>query len=380
MKTIMTATSALLLVASLFCGTAHAQQERVLAASEESLAEQIHLVKSRQDKFKLFLNTQAALSRTQAGEEIPKAAFEVRQLRIEAKGQINPWLSYHWRQRLNRHNDGTNTIDNLSASVDVAGIGLALSDRWSLFLGRQAVAYGGIEYDLNPIEVYEYADMLEYLPAFLTGAKVAYSLTPNHQFQLQAVNSRIHSFESNYPQARAMGVEEAMFPFIYSLNWNGAFGRHFKTRYSVSYSPQTERHNAYVVALGHEFSVGNFGGYFDLMYSFEGLNRKRFVPIRENEHNLSYILKLHYRLTDRWNIFAKGMYEGQGEIKDNREAGDWRISMGILGGVEFYPNRDNNLRFFATYVGRTSERKFEAKSDPFRHRVSVGFVYQLPMF
>ncbi|MDO4789552.1 MAG: porin [Porphyromonas sp.] len=380
MKTITTATSVFLLATSLLCGTAHAQQNRSIAASEESLAEQIQLVKTRQDKFKLYLNTQAAVSRYRVMDQAPTAAFEIRQLRIEAKGQINPWLSYHWRQRLNRHNEGTNTMDNLSASVDIAGIGVALSDRWSLFLGRQAVAYGGIEYDLNPIEVYEYADMLEYIPAFLTGAKVAYRPNPEHQFQFQVLNSRIKPYHLVYPQAQTLKIEESMFPFIYSLNWNGAFGSFLKTRYSVSYTPQTPLHNMYLVALGHEFGFGNFGGYFDAMFSYEQLNRKQIVPIEQNAADFSYILKLNYRLDSRWNIFAKGMYETQGELlEEDNKIRNLRTSLGLVTGVEFYPNRDKNLRFFATYIGRYFDQE-RAMMEGYTHRVSLGFIYQIPMF
>ena len=53
--------------------------------------------------------------------------FNMHQLRIEAKGNINNWLSYRYRQRLNRSNDGNNMIDNLPTSIDWAGIGIAMS-------------------------------------------------------------------------------------------------------------------------------------------------------------------------------------------------------------------------------------------------------------
>lgn len=54
------------------------------------------------------------------------------QLRIEAKGNINNWLSYRYRQRLNRSNDANGMIDNLPTSIDYAGIGIQLNDQFSL--------------------------------------------------------------------------------------------------------------------------------------------------------------------------------------------------------------------------------------------------------
>ena len=77
------------------------------------------------------------------------------QLRIEAKGNINNWLSYRYRQRLNRSNDANGMIDNLPTSIDYAGIGIKLNDQFSLFAGKQCAAYGGIEFDLNPIDIYQ---------------------------------------------------------------------------------------------------------------------------------------------------------------------------------------------------------------------------------
>ena len=64
-------------------------------------------------------------------------AFEMKQLRIEMKGNINDWLSYRYRQRLNRGNDGSGNIDNVPTSIDYAGIGVKL-DKFSFF-ARQAM-------------------------------------------------------------------------------------------------------------------------------------------------------------------------------------------------------------------------------------------------
>ena len=76
------------------------------------------------------------------------------------KGNINDWLSYRYRQRLNRGNDGSGNIDNVPTSIDYAGIGVKL-DKFSFFAGKQCTAYGGIEFDVNPIDIYEYSDMIE---------------------------------------------------------------------------------------------------------------------------------------------------------------------------------------------------------------------------
>lgn len=70
---------------------------------------------------------------------------------------------------LNRSNDANGMIDNLPTSIDYAGIGIKLNDQFSLFAGKQCAAYGGIEFDLNPIDIYQYSDMIDYMSNFMTG-------------------------------------------------------------------------------------------------------------------------------------------------------------------------------------------------------------------
>ena len=57
----------------------------------------------------------------------------------------------------------------MPTSIDIAGIGVKLNDQFSFFAGKQCAAYGGIEFDLNPIEIYEYSDMIENMSNFMTG-------------------------------------------------------------------------------------------------------------------------------------------------------------------------------------------------------------------
>lgn len=75
------------------------------------LFEELTDVKKKTDKFNLYLNMQGSFdAHFQNGFQ--EGDFNMHQLRIEAKGNINNWLSYRYRQRLNRSNDGNNMIDN----------------------------------------------------------------------------------------------------------------------------------------------------------------------------------------------------------------------------------------------------------------------------
>ena len=54
-------------------------------------------------------------------------------------------------------------IDNMPTSIDYAAIGVRFNEHLSLFAGKQCVAYGGFEYDENPINIYQYSNMIDYM-------------------------------------------------------------------------------------------------------------------------------------------------------------------------------------------------------------------------
>lgn len=367
-------------------------------ANNQTLFEELTDVKKKTDKFNLYLNMQGGFdARFRDGFE--EGAFRMHQLRIEMKGNINDWLSYRYRQRLNRSNDGAGMVDNLPSSIDWAGIGIRLNDRINLFAGKQGVAYGGFEYDLNPIEVYEYSDIVENLSGFMTGLNLGYQVTSNQQLNLQVLNSRTNSFNSTYgitEDAEGMlpDLKSSKLSLIYSLNWNGNFNDVFKTRWSVSVMSESSKKNLYYYVLGNELTLGKFNLYLDFMYSQEGIDRNGTISGivgRPNGHNafdtryFSIVSKLNYRFLPKWNLFIKGMYDtaSVGKATEGTEKGNYRTSWGYLTGLEFYP-METNLHFFVTYVGRSYDFASRAKAlgqeDDQTNRVSVGFIWQMPVF
>lgn len=389
----------LLLVGSMQGVYAQSAKEKSLPfADNQTLFEELTYVKKKTDRFNLYLNMQGGFD-ARFSEGFDEGAFRMHQLRIEMKGDINHWLSYRYRQRLNRSNDGAGMIDNLPTSIDWAGIGIRLGDRFTLFAGKQGVAYGGIEYDLNPIEVYEYSDMVENLSGFMTGLNLGYNLTPTQQLNLQVLDSRTGSFNSTYgitpdEAGKLPDLRSAKLPFIYSLNWNGNFNEVFKTRWSASLMSETSSKNLYYYALGNELNLGKFNMYLDFMYSQEDIDRNGTITGivgRPGGHNaldtryFSVVSKLNYRFLPKWNVFVKGMYDtaSVGKATEGTEKGKYRTSWGYLTGLEYYP-METNLHFFLTYVGRsydfTSRAKALGQENYQTNRVSVGFIWQMPVF
>ena len=374
--------------------TANAQQDKMAAEGEESLFEKVTKIEKKQDNFHFLLNLNNSFDVNQADGDFQNAKFNMRQIRIEAKGNINKTFSFRWRQRLNRNNSpAPDGIDNMpTSSIDVAGIGVKTSDVFSMFLGKQCAAYGGIEFDLNPIEIYEYSDMVDYMSNFLTGANFQFQLNPNHQLQLQVLDSRSASMEDMY----GLGYDHSKVPLLYTVNWNGSFGGVFNTRWSYSIMSQAEGYQSHYIALGNELNLDKFNAFFDVMYMREGIDREGIVtgivgPKEDQGHQndaeyLSFVMKAQYRISPKWNVFVKGMLENEGLSKASGvlEKGKYRTAYGYLAGIEFYPLNNSNLHFFLTYVGRhysyTDRAKVYGNENYSTNRISLGYIWQLPMF
>lgn len=365
---------------------------------DKTLFEELTDVKKKSDKFNLYLNMQGGFD-ANFRNGFEEGAFRMRQLRIEMKGNINNWLSYRYRQRLNRSNDGGGMVDNIPTSIDYAGIGIKLNDRVNLFAGKQCTAYGGIEFDLNPIDIYEYSDMIENMSNFMTGLNIGYNPTATQQLNLQILNSRNGSFDSTYgitenAEGKSPDLKSGKLPLVYTLNWNGNFNDVFKTRWSASILNEAKSKNMYYYALGNELNLGKFNMFLDFMYAQEGIDRNGTITRivgRPGGHNvfdagyLSAVTKLNYRFLPKWNVFVKGMYETASVTKSTEDIakGNYRTSWGYLAGIEYYP-METNLHFFLSYVGRsynfTSRAKVLGQEDYSTNRISVGFIWQMPVF
>ncbi|SUB88830.1 Uncharacterised protein [Porphyromonas macacae] len=383
--------------------TLMAQQNHTHAQKEKSVYQRITNLETKSNRFNLFLNMNGSFDAewNNKNSDYNFGHFNMRQLRIEAKGNINERFSYRWRQRLNRPNNPG--VDNMPTSIDIAGLGVNITDRFSMFAGKQCAAYGGIEFDLNPIEIYEYSDMIENMSNFLTGVNFAYQLSPNHQLQFQILNSLNHGFSSTYNTSYDPRIYGAKIPLVYTLNWNGnMFDGAFQTRWSASVMSQTSKKHMFYMAFGNQLNLSkNFDMFVDVMYSREDLDRKgiisRLLPIQapdrsiytaQNANYLSFVAKANIRFAPRWNWFIKGMYETASVGKDFTierrfiEKGKFSTSLGYFTGIEYYPMSNSNLHFFLTYVGRSFkyEKKLDYLKDFNTNRVSLGFIYQLPMF
>lgn len=366
--------------------------------NEKTLYERVAKVEKKQEKFNLYLNMHGSFDAkfNYGGENgFNQGSFYMRQFRIEATGKVNDWLWYRWRQRLNRDNAGGGMIDNLPNSIDYAAIGVKFNKNLSLFAGKQGVAYGGFEYDANPIEIYQYSEMIENMSNFMTGVTITYDFNPDQQLAFQILDSRNGSQESTY----GANLENSRLPLIYTLNWNAnMFNKKWQTRYSASIMEEVHGKYMYYLALGNQFNFSKkCDMYFDIMSSLEQVDRKGVITnlcggqSAYNGHNAfntmynSFVAKVNYRFLPKWNIFAKGMYDMASVFKTDGvlTAGNYRTTVSYIGGIEYYP-MESNLHFYLAFVGQshifTDKAKVYGNNDYSTQRVSLGFIYKLPMF
>lgn len=390
----------LLSLALLSCGMGlMAQEQHTKEHDEPSLYERISNLERKNEHFKLYMNMNGSFdsqwNSLQPGDHY--SHFKMHQLRIEAMGNINERFFYRWRQRLNSPNNPG--MDNLPASIDIAMLGAHLDDKFTLLMGKQWVAYGGIEYDLNPIEVYEYSDMIEHISGFMTGVNLMYQATPTQQFQLQILNGLNNSFEQTYHLSYNPEAAKSKLPLLYTFLWHGSFfDNAYQTRWSASLLSETKKDNMMYFAFGNQMNFSKyFDMYLDVMYSREDIDRKGIISSMissgktggdnlPNAEYFSLVSKANFRFAPSWNFFVKGMYETASVSKKESllglTPGQYRTSYGYMGGLEYYPIKNSNLHFFLTYVGRKFNHNEELVKLPdyTTNRVSLGFIYQMRMF
>ena len=245
-----------IIIGVLFLGFAPFLKAQDLNHSSRSttLYEQVKQMKQKIDWFNVYLNMQGSFDIYLDDDREESTAFKMGQLRLEVQGNVTDRIYYRYRQRLNRSNSAQ-SLDNLPASIDYAAVGFHVTDYFSVLAGKQCTAFGGFEFDLNPIDVYQYCDILEYMSNFLTGVDFIFQVHSNHELHFQIVDSRNGSF-TNFFGTVPEGIKSSKSPLGYTVNWNGnLFDNLLKTRWSASMFQDAKNKNWYYYAIGTEVSA-----------------------------------------------------------------------------------------------------------------------------
>ncbi|MDO5608916.1 MAG: porin [Capnocytophaga sp.] len=371
--------------------TTYAQQNDTDNTSSKSLLERVQDLEKRNEKFNVYFNFQSSFDAADMGDGL-ETAFKARQLRLEMRGNLTEKLFYRFRHRLNRSNAGQ-SLDNLSRATDMMYAGYRVSDKLDVIFGKQCQSWGGFEFDLNPMNIYEYSDFIEYMDNFMLGINFVIKPNPNHEFQIQITDTRNSRFSDLY--GNIPNIETSQSPLTYIVNWNGnLFGGLWQTRWAAGLETEAKNNYSRMLTIGNKLNLSNFQLALDYMYANQDIDRLGIATeaadaylvsvgetvFKDVEYN-TLILKAEYQPDEQWNIFAKGMYETTDVENIAALGNNFRKSYGYFAGLEFKPFEEEDLRLFLVYVGRKYDfNTTSALADYNTNRISVGMMYRIKAF
>jgi hypothetical protein len=347
----------------------------------------------------MIANMNFALRNEFVNEEYTQTRFKNEQFRLEIRGKVHDKVYFRFRDRYTRAQT-SESIDNLSRSVDLAYIRVDATPKFSFSAGKLCADWGGFEFDYNPIDIYEYSDIIEYADNFLTGVGASYQATPNHQFTVQVLDSRTKTYDELYgPQPN---FTQSKAPLAFVLNWRGSlFGGKVKTIWSYALHNEATSTSMNYVALGTELTLGKFVIAYDYKISDEELDRTHIVSdivpddlypyALANTMYVGHWVHLHYRVSQKINLALFGMLDiadwKNSHVDPENVTGEEHIrtAYGYIPTIEYYPYSDLNLKFFVNWVGRNYQYSDYAKSrfgvrDNSTGRFTIGFVTPLGIF
>ena len=280
----------------------------------------------------------------------------------------------------------------MSMSTDLAYIQVTATDNLSFTIGKLCADWGGIEFDMNPIDIYQYSDIVETSDNFLLGMGVQLKLNDNHSLSFQALNSRTRTFSEIY--GTVPGITESKFPIAGVANWRGSLlGGKVSTIWSYGIFKEASSTLMHYLALGNQLSLNRFQLAYDFKYSKEDLDRKGIVsgitdpnnnqPTDQDVLYASHWLKADYRI-GKINLSMVGMVDfasWKGNPDPNKD-NKLRTAWGYIPAVEYFPFKDLNLKFFVSFVGRVYRYTDYAKSrfgatNSTTGVISLGFISPL---
>lgn len=352
----------------------------------QSLAQRLGALEKKSDAFNVYLNYAAAFRAEKSTDQDMTTGFYNKQFRLEFKGNLTDHFYYRLRHRMNKANDAK--ADNYSKATDIMMVGYRPSDKWTIQMGKMCQIWGGFEFDENPMGIYQYSDMVDNMDNFMSGFVLSLTPVPSQEIAFEVSNANNLTFDQQYPWAKGKH-EYTNHPLTYIANWNGSFAEgKINTRWAVGSQTQAKDNKSVMVTLGQKLALSNFQWYIDYMGAFDDIDRLGIVAgetgVYTNIKYHSLITKADFQFAPGWNFFVKGMYETAGS-GDNDALKNYRTSLGYFAGLEYYPDKSQDLRFSLTYQGRHFSYSDDAKkafnlADHDNTRIELGFMYRIKCF
>lgn len=370
----------------------------------QSIHERITKLEKKNDMFNLYFNYAASFQAEHNSlSDEWGTKFANKQLRIEIKGNLTDKLYYRLRHRLNKVTDAKGE-DNFAKATDIMMVGYNFNDKLSISGGKMCQIWGGFEFDENPMYIYQYSDMVDYMDNFMAGVTVSYKPIPTQEIAVEISNSYNGKFADEYGDEavvvnndEAHALQKSKNPLTYIINWNGSFfdGK-LNTRWAWGLQTQAKGKYSRMLTLGQQLNLPKFQWYFDYMGAFDDLDR---LKIATNElrdalvvgdapgnvylgkvHYNSFITKANWQFAPSWNLMLKGMYETASVTKMERFK-NYRKSFGYMGSIEYYPAKQQDFRLFLAYVGRKYDYSTKCGLKDYNtDRIELGFMYRIKAY
>lgn len=372
----------------------------------QSIHERITKLEKKNDMFNLYFNYAASFQAEHNSlSDEWGTKFANKQLRIEIKGNLTDKLYYRLRHRLNKATDAKGE-DNFAKATDIMMVGYNFNDKLSISGGKMCQIWGGFEFDENPMYIYQYSDMVDYMDNFMAGVTVSYKPIPTQEIAVEISNAYNGKFADEYgdeavvvnnDEAEPQALQKAKNPLTYIINWNGSFfdGK-LNTRWAWGLQTQAKGKYSRMLTLGQQLNLPKFQWYFDYMGAFDDLDR---LKIATNElrdalvggdapgnvylgkvHYNSFITKANWQFAPSWNLMLKGMYETASVTKMERFK-NYRKSFGYMGSIEYYPAKQQDFRLFLAYVGRKYDYSTKCGLKDYNtDRIELGFMYRIKAY
>jgi hypothetical protein len=367
----------------------------------ESLAHRVFNLEKKTDAFNVYFNYASSFQEYDDGDEWT-SSFKNKQARIEIKGNITDKLSYRFRHRLNKNNTAQSE-DNFAKATDILMVGYQFTPKFGVQAGKMCQNWGGFEFDENPMYIYQYSDMVDYMDNFMAGVNLSYKPVPTQEIAVNITDAYNNKFVDEYGAgAKSLEannstrlLESANHPLTYIALWSGSFfDNKLQTRWSYGIQTQAKHKYSRMVVLGEKLNLPKVQWYVDYMGAFDGLDRLKIASSEgadylgsgnyfSDVHYNSFITKLNWQFAPQWNLMLKGTYE-TASVTKVEEWKDYRKSMMYLASVEYYPVKSQDFRVFLAYLGRHYNYSDKVSkyglSDHSTNRIELGFMYRIKAF
>ena len=326
--------------------------------------------------------------------------FKMEQFRMEIRGWVTKKIYFRFRHRYTSAFE-PQSVDNIIQGVDMAYITFKLgnNDKWDLTAGKFCVDWGGIEFDLNPIMIYEYSDIIEYANNFLSGVGVKYYVNPDNYIGLQVYNSRTKSYNELYGKDSIIGgagIVASKAPLGAVLTWRGSLWNGLvSTLWSYSLTNEAAGIYKNYAAFGQQLNLKKLTIAYDFKISSEDLDRTgvisqeiprdQFGYVLRNTLYWSHWIRVDWEFVPKWHLCFDGFIDNANWLGDEdpgKTENRIRTNYCYIPTIEFHPWDDVDLKFFVGYIGRVFKYSDYAKSkinakDYNTGRVMIGLISPL---